>query len=221
MKRIIVLSLVVALTLAACDAMVTPTQEPVQPTAVPPTAEVIVVTVEVPVTAEAQAAPATPVPTATIPPAPTEAPPTEAPPTEAAPVESAASGGSMSVDAALWGKAFTDITYSNPSFSLRCEPTQITFTATVNDPAITAVDFYFRMEDRKGTTVTERKNFGRMEPLGNGKFSLTMLGESIHPDLRMALAWFDFQLVGTNKLGQVVGRTEKIVQLITYTIDCQ
>ena len=127
----------------------------------------------------------------------------------------------MSVDAALWGKAFTDITYSNPSFSLRCEPTQITFTATVNDPAIIAVDFYFRMEDRKGTTITEWKNFGRMEPMGEGTFSLTMLGETIHPDLRMALAWFDFQLVGTNKLGQVVGRTEKIVQLITYTIDCQ
>jgi hypothetical protein len=218
MKRIIVLSLVVALTLAACDAMYTPTQEPVQPTAVPPTAEVIVVTVEVPVTAEAPAAPA---PTATVPPAPAEAPPTEAPPTEAAPVESAASGGSMSVDAALWGEAFRDVTYSNPSFSLRCPPTQITFTATVNDPAITAVDFYFRMEDRKGTTITEWKNFGRMEAMGNGNFSLTMLGESIHPDLRMALAWFDFQLVGTNKLGQVVGRTEKIVQSITYTIDCQ
>jgi hypothetical protein len=218
MKRIIVLSLVVALTLAACDAMYTPTQEPVQPTAVPPTAEVIVVTVEVPVTVEA---PATPVPTATVPPALTEAAPTEAPPTEAVPVDNATSGGPVSVDASLWGKSFKDITYSNPSFSLRCEPTQITFNATANDPAIIAVDFYFRMEDRKGTTITEWKNFGRMEPLGNGNFSLTMLGESIHPDLRMALAWFDFQLVGTNKLGQVVGRTEKIVQSITYTIDCQ
>jgi hypothetical protein len=161
-------------------------------------------------------------PTATLPPAePTEVPPTEAPPTEAAPVDSAASGGPVNVDASLSGGFFKDVTYSNPSFSLRCQPTQITFNATVNDPAITAVDFYFRMEDRKGTTITEWKNFGRMEPTGNGNFSLTMLGETIHPDLRMALAWFDFQLVGINKLGQVVGRTEKIVQLVTYTIDCQ
>jgi hypothetical protein len=48
-----------------------------------------------------------------------------------------------------------------------------------------------------------------------------MSGETIHPDLRKALAWFDFQLVGLNKQGQAVGRTEKIVQLVTYTIDCQ
>jgi hypothetical protein len=222
MKKVIVLSLIFALALAACDALYSPTQAPaLDPTPIPPTAEVIVVTVEVPVTVEPPAAPATPVPTATLPPAPTEAAPTEVPPTEAAPVDSAASGGPVSVDASLWGESFKDVTYSNPSFSLRCQPTQITFKATANDPAIIAVDFYFRMEDRKGTTITEWKNFGRMEPMGNANFSLTMLGETIHPDLRKALAWFDFQLVGINKLGQVVGRTEKIVQLVTYTIDCQ
>jgi hypothetical protein len=60
-----------------------------------------------------------------------------------------------------------------------------------------------------------------MQVTGNGTFSLTMLGETIHPDLRKALAWFDFQLVGLGKQGAVVGRTEKIVQLVTYTIDCQ
>ena len=225
MKKLIVLSIILAAVLSACDALYTPTEAPVlEPTAVPPTAEVIVVTVEVPVevTSEAPAEPPTPMPTATLPPAePTEAPPTEVPPTEAAPVDSAASGGPVNVDASLWGGFFKDITYSNPSFSLRCQPTQITFNATANDPAIIAVDFYFRMEDRKGTTITEWKNLGRMEPKGDGTFSLTMLGETIHPDLRMALAWFDFQLVGINKLGQVVGRTEKIVQLVTYTIDCQ
>ena len=216
MKKVIVLALIIAVAIAACDATYAPTQAPVEPTAVPPTAEVIVVTVEVPVTVEPPEAPATPVPTATLPPA-----PTEVPPTEAAPVDSAVSGGPVSVDASLWGEFFKDITYSNPSFSLRCQPTQITFNATANDPAIIAVDFYFRMEDRKGITITEWKNLGRMEPKGNGTFSLTMSGETIHPDLRKALAWFDFQLVGINKLGQVMGRTEKIVQLVTYTIDCQ
>jgi hypothetical protein len=127
----------------------------------------------------------------------------------------------VSVDASLWGGSFKDITYSSPSFSLRCQPTQITFNATANDPAITAVDFYYRIEDRKGTTISEWKNLGRMQATGNGTFSLTMLGETIHPDLRKALAWFDFQLVGLNKQAAVVGRTEKIVQLVTYTIDCQ
>ena len=127
----------------------------------------------------------------------------------------------MAVDASFLGGSFKDITYSSPSFSLRCSPTQITFTATANDPAITAVDFYYRIEDRKGTTISEWKNLGRMQVTGSGTFSLTMSGETIHPDLRKALAWFDFQLVGLSKQGAAVGRTEKIVQLVTYTIDCQ
>ena len=226
MKKVIVLALIFAIALTACDAMTSSTEAPApEPTTVPPTAEVIVVTVEVPVevTAEAPAAAPTPMPAETQPPAPapTEALPTAEPPTEAAPVESASSGGLTTVDASLWGGFFKDVTYSNPSFSLRCPPKEITITATPTDPAITAIDFYYRIEDRKGTTISEWKNIGRMQPAGGGAYSMILTGESINPDLRKALAWFDFQLVGLNKGGAAVGRTEKIVQQVTYTIDCQ
>lgn len=233
MKKVFMLILVFALALSACDALAVPTQATTpQPTAIPPTAAVIVVTVEVPVlmTAQPEAASPAPAPTNTQPAAPTatEAQATEAASTAAtsggaAPTQAAsvASSGPLNVDASLWGGSFKDVTYSSPAFSLRCQPTQITINATANDPAITAVDFYYRIEDRKGTTISEWKNLGRMQPAGNGVYSLTMLGETIHPDLRKALAWFDFQIVGLNKGGGVVGRTEKIVQLVTYTIDCQ
>jgi hypothetical protein len=222
MKKLLILSIALALTLTACGAAATPTEAPVlQPTAVPPTAEVIVVTVEVPVEVTAQpqptAVPPTPMPTE---PQPTAPAPTEAAPTQEAPAVSAPSTGLVTVDPALAGSYFKDVTYSSPSFSLRCQPTQITFNATANDPAIVAIDFYYRIEDRNGTTISEWKNQGRMPAAGGGNYSLTLLGESIHPDLRKALAWFDFQLIGINKLGQVVGRTEKIMQMITYTIDC-
>ncbi len=230
MKKLMILSFILVAALAACDALISPTQAPVvEPTPIPPTAEVIVVTVEVPVlvTVEPPAAPPTAAPTEMLPPtpAPTEAVPTEAVPTEAAPTEAApaapaASGGPITVDASLWGGYFKDVTYSTPSFSLRCPPKEITITATVNDPAITAVDFYYRIEDRKGTAISEWKNIGRMQPMGGGVFSMTISGETVHPDLRKALAWFDFQLVGLNKGGAAVGRTEKIVQLVTYTIEC-
>lgn len=224
MKKVFVL--VFAIALSACDVLVSPTQAAVvEPTSVPPTAEVIVVTVEVPVevTVQPTAAPPTPVPADTQPPAPapTEAASSDATPTDAAPEVSASSGGPVTLDASLWGAYFKDVTYSNPSFSLRCPPKEITFTATANDPYITAVDFYYRIEDRKGTTISEWKNLGRMQATGNGTYSLAISGESIHPDLRKALAWFDFQLVGLNKQGSVVGRSEKIIQLVTYTIDCQ
>jgi hypothetical protein len=225
MKKIIILSLIFAVALTACDALSTTTEAPApapaEPTMVPPTAEVIVVTVEVPVEVTAEQPPA-PEPTATLPPAPTAAPPTEVPPTEAAaPVVSAPAGGAMMVDSSLWGGYFKDITYSSDSFSLRCQPKEITFTATAIDPYIIDVDLYYRIEDRQGTYITEWKNVGKMKATGNGNFTMTFSGEDIHPDLRKALAWFDFQLVGLNKQSDAVGRTEKIVQLITYTIDCQ
>ena len=221
MKKLIVFSLILAVTLTACDALYSPTQEPVvEPTTVPPTAEVIVVTVEVPVevTSVVPAEPPAPEPTATQPPPPA---PSEAAPTEAAPVESAPSGGPLAVDASLWGGYFKDITYSTDKFSLRCQPKEITITATAVDPYIVDVDLYYRIEDRQGTYITEWKNVGKMKTTGNGVFTKTFSGEDIHPDLRKALAWFDFQLVGLNKQADAVGRTEKIVQLVTYTIDCQ
>ena len=236
MKKVFILILVFAVALTGCDALALPTQVTTpEPTTVPPTAEVIVVTVEVPVivTAQPDAASPTPAPTNTLPPtqAPTETLPAEITPTgavstgtaatETAPAAGAPSGGPVTVDASFLGGSFKDITYSSPAFSLRCQPTQITFNAMASDPAITAVDFYYRIEDRKGTTISEWKNLGKMQVAGTGTFSLTMAGETIHPDLRKALAWFDFQLVGLSKQGAVVGRTEKIIQLVTYTIDCQ
>lgn len=229
MKRFLILILVFATALTACDTLTPPTQAPTAaPTNIPPTAEVVVVTVEVPVevTAQPTAAPPTAVPTETQPPTPTEAasteaPPTEAQPTEAVAVQSTSSEGPVAVDASLSGGFFKDVTYSSPAFSLRCPPKEITINGTATDASITAVDFYYRIEDRKGTTISEWKNAGRMQPNGNGNFSLTMSGDFINPDLRKALSWFDFQLVGLNKGGAAVGRTGKIVQLVTYTIDCQ
>jgi hypothetical protein len=223
MKRFLILILIFVMALTACDALSSPTEAPpAAPTSVPPTAEVVVVTVEVPVevTAQPTEAPPTAVPTETQPPAPTEAPPTAVPPTEAAPAQSSSSEGPIMTDASLWGGYFKDVTYSNASLSLRCPPKQITITGTVTDPAITTVQFYYRIEDRKGTDISEWKNLGRMDPTGNGSYTITVSGEDVNPDLRKALAWFDFQLVGLNKGGAAVGRTEKIVALVTYTIDC-
>ena len=224
MKKSILYLAVLTILLTACAAQApTPAPAPAEPTAalptpVPPTAEVIVVTVEVPVEVTAEQ-PVAPEPTATQPPAPT---PTEAPPTDAAPAaDSAPSDGPLMTDSTFWGGYFKDITYSNDSFSLRCQPKEVTITATAIDPYIVDVDLYYRIEDRQGTWITEWKNTGKMKPTGNGTFTKTISGEDVHPDLRKALAWYDFQLVGLNKLADAVGRTEKIVQLITYTIDCQ
>ena len=226
MKKFLLLVLLLALALTACDALVSPTQAAViEPTAVPATAEVIVVTVEVPVEVTAQPVEPSPMPapTETQPPtpAPTETAPPEAAPTESAPAANVSSSGAIAVEASLGAGYFADITYSNDSFSLRCPPKEITFTATATDPYIVDVDIYYRIEDRQSKAISEWKNAGRMKATGNGAFTMTLSGEFVHPDLRKPLAWFDFQLIGLNKQGSAVGRTEKIVQLVTYTIDCQ
>lgn len=225
MKKLIVLSLVLAIALTACGAT-TPTEAPVvEPTVVPPTAEVIVVTVEVPVEVEVTVEPTmaepTPMPTATLPPPPE---PTQIPPTAAVPADSDISSdiskGPFVVNSSLWSPFFKDITYSGESFSLRCYPGDIVFTAVATNPYIVDVELYYRIEDRQSTYITEWRNSGKMDSIGDGKFSMKFSGGDVHPDLRKKLAWFDFQLIGLNKQADVVGRTEKILQLVTYTIDC-
>ncbi|MFZ5902541.1 MAG: hypothetical protein ACOYZ8_03190 [Chloroflexota bacterium] len=212
MKRILIATLALALT--ACSAVVT-----VQPTPVPPTAQVVIATVLV--TAVPTEAPPTAIPTAT--PLPTDTPeptPTEEP-TEAAPTEPPAAGGPLTIDPALGGGLFTSMSASSDAFSLRCLPKEITFTVATADPYVVNVYLYYRIEDRQGTYITEWKNGGLMDPQEQGVFTRVFSGEDIHPDLRKHLAWFDVQFIGVNKSDEVVGRSEKIVQLITYTIDCQ
>jgi hypothetical protein len=54
----------------------------------------------------------------------------------------------------------------------------------------------------------------------NGNFTIDFSSTRVDPDLRSHKAWFDYQFVGINKLGDAVGRSAKISKQITYTIDC-
>ena len=53
-----------------------------------------------------------------------------------------------------------------------------------------------------------------------GNFTLDFPSSRVAADLRSHRAWFDYQFVGTNKVGDAVGRSAKISKQITYTIDC-
>ena len=91
---------------------------------------------------------------------------------------------------------------------------------TATNPAVTQVLFFYRLQDQQGTSITEWKNFGTMDTDKNGHFSLEFKSENVHPDLRFARAWFDYEFVGLNKLGDAVGRSAKIAKQITYMIEC-
>jgi hypothetical protein len=217
MKKLLFLTFVLAL--ASCTAAPTPAavqpvaQEPivvtvvVQPTQAPAQQEPIVVTVVVP---------ATPIPPTDAPPQPTAVPPTQAPAATADPA-----GGSVVIDDVLGKGVFTGITLSGDTFTLQCLPREITLSATAALVDIKEAELFYRMVDQpKALYYSQWKSAGKMKAEGNGVFSFLLTGETVHPDLRLDPGWFEFQLVGLNKGGGVVDRTEKIEKFVTYRIKC-
>ena len=165
-------------------------------------------------------------PTATLAPTlppPTEAPtqaPAQAPTEEAAPAEATATG-PIHIDPKFNGQSFENITISTDKFSLNCKPKEIAFDAYSTDVYIVRTDLYIRIRDKHSTAPEPWGLAGTMQTDGGNHFWMTLRGDQVKADLRKYQGWFDFQLVGINKLGDVVDRTEKITDLVTYTIDCQ
>jgi hypothetical protein len=217
MKKLLII--VLALVLAGCA----PVAPAAQPTAViPPTP--IVVTVQVPVV-QTQIVVASPLPTN--PPAPTATlEPTLAPttaPTTAAVTNVAPPSGSATatLPANAGGAIFQNLTRSSDIMYLRCQPQDIVFGISSNNPYVVEVDFYYRIEDRLSVaTISDWKNAGPMKSDKNGNFTLDFNASAVNPDLRSHKAWFDYEFIGVNKTGDVVGRSAIIPQQITYKIDC-
>ena len=219
MKKILVLVLAIALT--ACAA---PTAAPVvQPSAAPTTTPVVVVETVVVVVTATQVATEVPPPTAV---PPTAIPPTAVPETQAvaptvAVVNTAASSGAIMVDNVLGAGWFVNMTRSADAFALRCQLSkEITFSVTPADANITAVEFYYRTQDRATGAIFDWQNAGRMIADANGNFKLVFSGENVNANFRKPSAWFDYQFVGLSRSGGVVGRSEGIEQQVSYTFDC-
>ena len=221
MKKIFILLLAIALT--ACAAPVAATEQPTSALPEATTTPVVVVETVVAVVTSTQAAtevpPATAVPASPVPP--TAVPETQAVAPTAAVVNTAASGGAITVDNALGAGWFVNMTRSADAFALRCQLSkEITFSVTPTDANITAVDFYYRTEDRATGAVFDWQNAGRMLADANGNFTLVFSGESVNANFRKPNAWFDYQFVGLSRSGGVVGRSERIEQQVSYTFDC-
>ena len=224
-----VLVIFLVLILVACAAppptvdqsMPQPTQTAVVvvETVVEKVVETVVVTV-VPTQAPADVPSATPLPL------PTEVPPTQAaaeptqPPAQAAPADPASTDGLIIVDDALGAGWFTNITRTRNDFALRCQLSkEITFSVQPTDPNIMQVDFYYRIGDRATGAVFDWQNAGRMMRDANGNFTIVFSGEDVHANFRKPNAWLDYQFIGSSGSG-VVGRSEKIEQQVSYTLDC-
>jgi Predicted solute binding protein len=223
MRKLILLILAFAIT--ACGAppatpTEVPTQEVVQPTQ---TAAVVIQTVVVTVVPTDMP---TVVPSATPLPPPTEVPPTAVPPTAVPATEAVAgsadtNGGPITLDNAMGGGWFTNLTLTGNNLALRCPDYQeITLSVTPSDAAITQVDFYYRIEDRSTGAIFDWQGPRRILGDGQGNYRLTFTGEDVNVNFRKPNAWFDFQFVGISRSGGHVGNSEKIVQQVNYMFDC-
>lgn len=231
MKKILLISL--AFVLTACGVV-----QPVQQ--VPPTP--VIATVLVTVIPPTEAAPPTAIPLPTqaptlppteiptqVPPTPTVVPPTEAvQPTATQAAAAQPTQGStgpstspVAIDPSFNGDAFTNMTASTGIFYLRCAPKDIKFDVTTTNVYITTVEMYFRIRDKHSTYVPEWTWGGTLETDGGYHFWITINSEGVNPDLRKQQGWYDVEFVGLNKLGDVVGRTEKITDVFSFAVDCK
>ncbi len=228
MKKIFIVLLVALLAACSSAPAAAPTQPPAPTVAQPTNTPVVVVQT---VVVEATQKP-------TDVPSPTPIPPTPVPPTAQQPVvvtvvvqpttdqsqaaqPTQASGNApITIDTALGRGVFTNMTMSSSNLTLRCSPRDITFNITTPNTDIKDALFYYRMVDAKRLYPSAWMNFGKMTANGNGNFTLTFTGEDVDPNLRIDGGWLDFQFVGLSKTGDVVDRSDKITQLVKYTLDC-
>ncbi len=129
-------------------------------------------------------------------------------------------GTTATLPANAGGDLFTNLTRSSDHFALKCLPDTITFGVSTANLYVVEVDLYYRIEDRLGVSISNWENGGKMQTDKNGNFTIDFSAASVDPDVRSHKAWFDYQFVGINKVGDAVGRSAKISKQITYTIDC-
>ncbi len=213
MKRVLIVAL--GIILSACSALPAAPSATAGPSSTPVVVVQTVIVTVIPTQPPTLPPTAAPLPTATPLPPPTAA---AANPAVAATV----AGGSptATLPANAGGDLFTNLTRSSDHFALKCLPDTITFGISTANPYVVEVDIYYRIEDRLSVSISNWHNVGAMTSDKNGNFTMNVPASAVDPDLRTHKGWFDYQFIGLNKLGQVVGRSLRISQQITYTIDC-
>jgi hypothetical protein len=201
------LSMLIAVVLLACSATDIPYL--LQPTSTPPPTAT-----SIPPTATASLAV---LPTHTLTPTliglRTEIAPTFPPPLTATPAPTntaTATGASVGVPTTaatgLAGTGFDAINLSSAVFYWgACEPTTVTLTATVTNPAqIDGLVLFTRVSDKATGSVTGWDKGTSMTMVGPGVYSRTLTGP--HMDVTVD-SWIQFQLVGSDSQNKVVARS--------------
>lgn len=118
------------------------------------------------------------------------------------------------------GDIFTDLARSGDRLSYSCQPSTITFSLAATDPNVYEVDMFYRLEYQNSSLTTNWVDVGKMVPDSSGGFTLDFKASMIPSDLRTRTAWLDYQFVGLNRSLQVIGRSARILQQVTFSPTC-
>ncbi len=221
MKQLLVISLAFALTgCAAIAPFTTQTVPTAGPTSTP---QIVIQTVIVTVLVTAPAT-ETPVPTATWTPIPSFTPQptslTGTPGTSTPGTPTAGGSATATLPANAGGVLFDNLTRSSDHLYYSCQPSTITFGLKATDPNVSEVDLFYRLEVQNSSLVTDWVDVGPMSSDNSGNFTFDFKASMIPSDLRTRPAWVDYQFVGLNRSLQVIGRSARILQQVTFTPNC-
>ena len=224
MKKILALTL--CLTLAACSAippellaiLITPTALPPTKVVTPTITSTITPTLPTPTfTSTPTMIGAKPSPTETITPTETVTPTMDLSATVTPTSATDTPGPTMTGTATQKYGGFASVFISVDTIYYGiCEPTETIITASVQDTQnVTNMVAFFRLVDKVTLKVTDWNPAISMQDKGGGTFTLTLRATDILDYKKYNDVWVSYQLVGANKRGDPIARTQIVTNSIT------
>ena len=97
-----------------------------------------------------------------------------------------------------------------------CEPTETVITASVQDTQnVTNMVAFFRLVDKVTLKATDWNPAMSMKDNGGGNFTLTLRSTDIVDYKKYTGVWISYQLVGADKVGNPIARTQIVTDSIT------
>jgi hypothetical protein len=97
-----------------------------------------------------------------------------------------------------------------------CEPKETVITASVQDPQnVTNMVAFFRLVDKVTLKATDWNPSMSMQDKGGGTYSLTLRSTDLLDYKKYSGVWISYQLVGADKKGNPIARTQIVTNSIT------
>ena len=115
---------------------------------------------------------------------------------------------------------FSSASHSTDTFHLQCDPLDVIFDVTTDDPKVSGVSFFFRMKDKSSGMTSQWSNGEDMRTPGNNQFEFILNIGAIPDEARFQEAWLEYQFVAMNRFRQPIGRSQIFTDQVSFTLAC-